>query len=203
MNFAHLLFLLVMFSYVLYFSLWSSFQCYDHNYQQAFQRGIDYYAGMEIQASKLLQKEFTTLKEIVKGMNTENERFRIASENPHTFKFSDKFIFIKHSEDEVSSINSSDNFSRDSIVYSLFQVCNLFWILTGLSNHSSRTWCIGQAAFRCWREIKNSEIRDWRGTVVIAITLIVRKLDSWWRWLGKMFEGSNQRFEIYLKLLFQ
>lgn len=63
---------------------------------------MDYYAGMEIQASKMMQKDLTTLKDTVKAMNTESERFRIASDNPHTFKFTGKFAFINHSEDEVN-----------------------------------------------------------------------------------------------------
>ena len=62
---------------------------------------MDYYAGMEIQASKMLQKDLTTLKDNVKAMNAENERLRIASDNPHTFQFTGKFVFINHSEDEV------------------------------------------------------------------------------------------------------
>ena len=65
---------------------------------------MDYYAGMEIQASKVLQKDLTTLKDNVKAMNTENERLRIASDNPHTFQFTGKFVFINHSDDEVRSL---------------------------------------------------------------------------------------------------
>ncbi|CAB4019309.1 SLIT-ROBO Rho GTPase-activating 1-like [Paramuricea clavata] len=88
-------------------------ECYDHNYQQAFQRAMDYYAGMEIQASKMLQKDLTTLKDNVKGMNAESERLRIASDNPHTFQFTGKFVFINHSDDEVCQITAQEHDTLD------------------------------------------------------------------------------------------
>ena len=47
------------------------------------------------------QKDLASLKENVKGMDTEKERLRIAKDNPHTFQFTGKFAFIHHSEDEV------------------------------------------------------------------------------------------------------
>ena len=52
----------------------------------------------------MLQKDLTSMKDTVKAMNTEKERLRIASDNPHTFQFTGKFAFIHHSEDEVRSL---------------------------------------------------------------------------------------------------
>jgi regulator of replication initiation timing len=84
---------------------------------------MEYFAGMEIQASKMLQKDLTTLKDHVKGMNTENERLRIASDNPHTFQFTGKFAFINHSEDEVCSKTFQRSLLYRWVVRRTFPAC--------------------------------------------------------------------------------
>ena len=63
---------------------------------------------MDLQASKQLQKDLLSVKELVKAMSTEKERLRIAGDNPHTFLFNSKFMFISHSEDEVCLIFYAD-----------------------------------------------------------------------------------------------